>query len=33
MAQVRDARQLLHLIVKDGKVVTSIVKKGSACFC
>ncbi len=28
LAQVRDARQLLHLIVKEGKVVTSVVKNG-----
>ena len=29
LTDVRDARQLMHLIVKDGKVVTSIVKKGA----
>jgi hypothetical protein len=29
LTQVRDARQLMHLIVKDGKVVTSVVKKGA----
>jgi len=29
VADVRDARQLMHLIAKDGKVVTSIVKKGA----
>lgn len=29
LAEVRDARQLMHLIVKDGKVVTSVVKRGT----
>ncbi len=29
VADVRDARQLMHLIAKDGKVVTSIAKKGA----
>jgi hypothetical protein len=28
ISDIRDARQLMHLIVKDGKVVTSIVKRG-----
>jgi len=30
LSSVRDARQLKHLIVKDGKVVTSLMKRGQA---
>jgi len=29
LAEVRDARQLMHLIVNDGKVVTSVAKRGA----
>ncbi len=30
VSEIRDARQLMHLIVKDGRVVTSLTKRGQA---